>query len=1232
MRARVVLAGVAAAALVGGTAAAGAGTTNVPRPTVTGGAESLRGQTLAVHDKLADYDRRVGAIAPSHAALAEVRKLGRGLTVRWNAFGTPQVLTNDAGWLSTGLRGAPADAAREWVRTHKVLFRLTDQDVTDLELVNDAQFADSPAHAVLFRQRFAGLMSAQDGLITVGIRDGKVAIVTSSAVGHGDLAAHPAISAADAWLRAAGDVGHAALSVADLVPAGIEQTGFTLFRVPSFVQPQRARLVAFATRTEGVRPAYETIVLNVSGGHAEAYTSYVDAVTGRVWWRQNNVQQNADTEGGASSVNVPGLSTAVPPRVPTGGPFQGAYKDTPDKPACGPMHPFTVGPDVRLVVVAAQPVVAANDIVIDLYRNGKFVVEQDTLTSPEVLAYQPTGGVPAGNYAAAVCPFPGGSVSGPYDYAGGYATYDGPLVSAYSDPAKWKYFASNPAIAGSTKDTRRIGCWDIRLNPSTTKTLKDCDVALGNIAARAPWDWEPRLNAPTMTTKGNAANTAEAHLSPLTPAEQYRPISATRDYIFPWTNQWRTAQTPGQPAAGCATTTFTSQERLDVDAAAANLFTMHNQMHDFAYFLGYTERNFNSQQSNFGITSPQYENDPQVGNVQAGALDGGSPSFQGRDNANQITLNDGISPISNMYLWQPIAASFYADCVDGDFDASVIAHEYTHQISNRMVGGPDAGLSGAQSGSMGESWSDAVALEFLNETGAAGSTGEDPYSVGAYVTGDRRDGIRNYNLLINPLNYSDFGYDTTGPEVHADGEIWNGVLYRVRLLMNRRWDKQFPSTNKRMQSACARGQLAVDRCPGNRRWIQNVFDSFLIMPAAVTYLDARDSMIAADRMRTGGTNIATMWQGFAQFGLGKSAETLSASDVHPTPGFDSPVAKNARVTFRLLDATSGRPVRGQIHVGRYQARTVPVANTDPDQTPGPTAALVAGKYELFVRADGYGHTRLTRTYRPGERRTETFRLARNFASKASGAVASGVDGLYRGDLIDDNEGTDWVFTGQARVQGEPDPTTPETPIRGRSVTVQLGGGLTRVDRIQVSALHRPARAGGEVADPAQSRFSGLRQFAIDASTDGKTFRQVYVSSPSAFPGTKPRPRAPNLNLRSFRMPKPFLATHVRIRVLTNQCTGYKGFAGEQDSDPTNDTDCLAAAQAHQVQIAELQVFGSQPRRSGSSARAAARGAAAPARVPVVAARRTAAPAPGVAVIALAAVAAAGGALAVHRVR
>ena len=49
-------------------------------------------------------------------------------------------------------------------------------------------------------------------------------------------------------------------------------------------------------------------------------------------------------------------------------------------------------------------------------------------------------------------------------------------------------------------------------------------------------------------------------------------------------------------------------------------------------------------------------------------------------------VDDGQHPTTNQFLWQPLAASFYAPCVDGAYDFSVFGHEYGHLIENRMIG------------------------------------------------------------------------------------------------------------------------------------------------------------------------------------------------------------------------------------------------------------------------------------------------------------------------------------------------------------------------------------------------------------------------------------------------------------------------------------------------------------------------------------------------------------------
>ena len=96
-----------------------------------------------------------------------------------------------------------------------------------------------------------------------------------------------------------------------------------------------------------------------------------------------------------------------------------------------------------------------------------------------------------------------------------------------------------------------------------------------------------------------------------------------------------------------------------------------------------------------------------------------------------------------MYLWQPMAGAFYAPCVDGDYDAGVIGHEYGHMIENRMIGKGDR-RTGHHAGAMGESDGDLMAIEQLNEHGYVPTDGANRWATGTYATGNKQRGIRNY--------------------------------------------------------------------------------------------------------------------------------------------------------------------------------------------------------------------------------------------------------------------------------------------------------------------------------------------------------------------------------------------------------------------------------------------------------------------------------------------------------
>lgn len=1093
------------------------------------------GDVLPVHRPLADLDARTGSVAPSPDAVALADSLGA--TVRWNRFGTPQVMFREGGFLASGLSGDPEVAARSFLDQNRALFRLSPAAVDDLVLVRESTLADSDAHVLLFGQTAGALPVAHEGRIKVGVVDGQVFWVASSAVGEVADPGAPTLSATEAWLAAASAIG-LPVSVTDVALDGSDLS-WTLLDVAGLSHPQRVRPVALALPGQGAVPAFETIVLNDQGGDSLAYTSYVHGVTGDVLVRVNRTWRLA--------------GDALTPEAHF---FEGSYSEAPDPPACGPKHgPYTVtaGSGYVRVVVAASAVVVSNDIFINVYRGETLVAQGDLGTSPETATYEPGGELPAGDYFVEVCPFepPPAPPVPPYTYSGALL-FESTEVPETNPIPRWALFPASPPLDLSSTDTRIVGCWFDDVG---------CDTELENLAARAPWDHDFTTNAATFTTTGNAALSAESWLSPLTPSVPYRPVSATRDYRFPWTNAWQTS--------GCDPTVLTHSGGLlsdnDIDAAVANLFAQHNRMHDWSYFLGFTERNGNAQFKNLGATGIDRENDPEVGNAQAGAVTGGAPSYQGRDNANQITLNDGIAPITNMYLWQPIGGAAYPPCVDGDFDMSVIAHEYGHMIQNRMVD-PDNGLGGAQGRSMGESWSDLTAAELLNGQGLVPIAGENPFAVGPYVTGDLERGIRNFGMNASPLNFGNLDYDPVGTQSaspHSNGEVWSAVNFDLRQALARKYDAAFPSSDGVLQDRCASGELPADRCPGNRRWIQVMHDAFLLMPSTPTMLDARDAYLAADLARSASpsldwpSNRIELWQSFARRGFGADASTSGPADVSPTPSFRSPISDVARVTFQLTAREGGAPVAGEVYVGRFEARATPIADTHGGTDLADTAELLPGTYDFVARADGYGHFRFTETLSAGST-TLHVRMPTNWASSAQGASATGA-GANLDRLLDDTESTAWSRDGAL------------PNVDGTRVTVVLNGVQT-LRRVQVSAM----------VEPGMGRFSALRGFEIQTCNAavancllGLNFTTLLVED--AFPGAPFRPLVSTWSLRSFDVPRT-RATHVRLIVRSNQCTGEPAYQDSGlDNDPLNETDCrigntLVSRQDQSVAAAELQIF------------------------------------------------------------
>ncbi|HUR15002.1 MAG TPA: hypothetical protein VM097_10985 [Mycobacteriales bacterium] len=191
-------------------------------------------------------------------------------------------------------------------------------------------------------------------------------------------------------------------------------------------------------------------------------------------------------------------------------------------------------------------------------------------------------------------------------------------------------------------------------------------------------------------------------------------------------------------------------------------------------------------------------------------------------------------------------------------------------------------------------------------------------------------------------------------------------------------------------------------------------------------------------------------------------------------------------------------------------------------------------------------------------------LQQNVASAFLGSGVRGNAGALRaGRVIDDSEATNAAFDGQ--------------PVKGRSLTVTFGVGMTTFDKIAVSSLHHPAEEVSEGATEIEGRLLGIRAFDLQVSQDGgKTFTTFYRSADDFFPAYRPRAVAPDLLLRTVRLAKPVTGDAIRMIIRSNNCTGGKDFNYEQEKDLSAPSDCRSdAVNNTQVTVTELQVFRSR---------------------------------------------------------
>ncbi|MEP6666604.1 MAG: M36 family metallopeptidase, partial [Nocardioidaceae bacterium] len=284
---------------------------------------------------------------------------------------------------------------------------------------------------------------------------------------------------------------------------------------------------------------------------------------------------------------------------------------------------------------------------------------------------------------------------------------------------------------------------------------------------------------------------------------------------------------PVQGTTSGASVTFPQQTAPD--RYVVNLFALCSSMHDLLYLLGFREAEGNFQTDNHGRGGRS--GDPVVAHVYPQAVWG---------TANMGTPPDGSQPTMNMGL---VTSTGRHTALDPD----VVFHEYTHGLTNRLVGGPldDASLDALQSSSMGEGWSDFFACVALGKT-----------VVGDWVV-DSQEGIRNHRYDDNfPDNYGSLGTGIyNGDDVHNIGEIWCATL------------------------------MTLSRRIGAWEAAQVVVDGLKLTAANPSFLAARDAIVmAADRRAVGRGDseiaraefVYQVWEVFADYGMGPAARTGGA--------------------------------------------------------------------------------------------------------------------------------------------------------------------------------------------------------------------------------------------------------------------------------------------------------------------------------------------------------------------
>ena len=301
---------------------------------------------------------------------------------------------------------------------------------------------------------------------------------------------------------------------------------------------------------------------------------------------------------------------------------------------------------------------------------------------------------------------------------------------------------------------------------------------------------------------------------------------------------------------------------------------------------------------------------------------------------------------------------------DVALDTTVVAHEYTHFLTGRLIG-DSLGLLNSPSRAMGEGWSDFVSLWLSIRDAETGRAGNDlwqgAFAIGGWTMGGPNwdgaprpghyFGVRRYpystDRTRNPLTFKHVGTNVPLPvtaardigggldnaQVHNAGEVWASML----------WDAQVKLLRKPGVTTEA-ARLAMGRY---------LVAALKATPVLPTFIEARDALLAVVAAESPTIDFPLFQDAFAQRGLGVLAQSSDRRSITNTPlaeDFTGPGGNYRLVSVTLDDTDDDCDADGQLDSNETGTLSVKLMNVGSRRLSRSTLRLSSSNPSLQLSA------------------------------------------------------------------------------------------------------------------------------------------------------------------------------------------------------------------------------------------------------------------------------------------